>query len=153
MVIAGNKNSPIRTLHWFNNPSGSERDDLNPLMLRGQPRRLLSTGLNGVVIEWDLLQRSVKHIHTVHAPVWCSALVGKLLYLACEDGSIKILKVKKEKIELARTLTKAESRCLCLEVTPDGKHVYAGYADSSVRRWGVESGNCTLHLVKATKAV
>ena len=99
-----------------------------------------------------MLTRSVKQVHTVHAPIWSSTVVGKLLYLACEDGSIKILKVKKEKIDLVRTLTKAESRCLCLEVTADGKHVYAGYEDSSVRRWEVETGNCTLHLLKATKA-
>lgn len=35
MVIAGNKNSPIRTLHWFNNKSRYESDDLNPLIVHG----------------------------------------------------------------------------------------------------------------------
>lgn len=49
-------------------------------------------------------------------------------------------------------MVKAESKCLCLEVTADGKHVYAGYADSSVRKWELDSGNCVLHLQKATKA-
>jgi WD40 repeat protein len=154
LVIAGNKSSQIRRLHWLETKGEdrSEGDELNPLLHRGQPRRLLTTGLNGVVLEWDLASRAIKQVHTVHAPIWGSQLLGKFLYLACEDGSIKVLKVKKDKIELARTLTKAETKCLCLEVTADGKSVYAGYADSSVRRWEVETGNCTLHFQKATKA-
>jgi WD40 repeat protein len=110
----------------------------------GQTRRLFSTGLNGVVLEWDLLNRSIKHVHTVHSPIWDSKFQGKHLYLACEDGSIKVLKCKKESIVFVRTFTKSETRCLSLEVTSE--HIYAGYADSSVRRWEIDSGNCTLHL-------
>ena len=78
---------------------------------------MISTGLNGVVIEWDLINKSIKQKNTVHAPIWDSILIGKILYLACEDGSIRMLKVKKENIELQKTLVKAEARCLCLQVT------------------------------------
>lgn len=144
LVIAGNKNSPIRRLHWAPTETSEGSNPLNG-------RRLLSTGLNGVVLEWDLTTRAIKHVHTVHAPIWDSVIVGKHVYLACEDGSIKILKVKKESIQFAKTLCKCETRCLCVQVSSDGKHVYAGYADSSVRRWEVDSGNCTLHFQKATK--
>lgn len=146
MVIAGNKNSPIRRLHWHVPSNARPSDDSNLFYYGGHVRRLLSTGLNGVVLEWDLVSRSIIHVHTVHAPIWDSQLCGKYLYLACEDGAIKILKVKKESLVFARTLTKSESRCICLEVASDGKHVWAGYADSSVRRWEIDSGNCTLNL-------
>ena len=121
-------------------------DETNPFYCNGQARRLFSTGLNGVVIEWDLLTRSIRQLHTVHAPIWSSQLVAKLLYLGCEDGSIKILTIKKDKFELLKTLTKAETRCLCMEMSACGKFVFAGYADSSVRKWELETGNCTLHL-------
>ena len=65
LVIAGNKSSAIRRLHWLSasgdGPSdGSWSDELNPLMFRGAPRRLLTTGLNGVVLEWDLITRAIK---------------------------------------------------------------------------------------------
>ena len=74
----------------------------------------MSTGLNGVVIEWDLVTRSVRHKFTVHSPIWNSLVVGKQMYLACEDGSIRLLKVKKTIIELQKTFVKAEARCLSL---------------------------------------
>lgn len=122
------------------------------MVVDGQPRRLISTGLNGTILEWDLVTRQVSSILTTHSSIWDSRLVGKLLYLACEDGSIRIAKVKKGKIEHVRTMTKSESRCLCLEVSD--KVVWAGYADSSVRRWDLDTGNCTLHFQKsASKAL
>ena len=54
--------------------------------------------------------------HSVNAAIWCSQLVGKNLYLACEDGSIKMLRVKKESIELARQFMRSESKCISLVV-------------------------------------
>jgi WD40 repeat protein len=125
MTIAGNKNCSIRNLHWAEpvNSDGKPQsyvcDEGNPLYLNLNDgskikRRLFSTGLNGVVIEWDLATRSIKEKHSVHAAIWSSQLRGKFLYLACDDGSIKILKIKKEKIELKRTLPKSETRCLSL---------------------------------------
>lgn len=75
-------------------------------------------------------------------------MVGKNLYLACEDGSIKTIRVRKDSIELARQALKAESRCLSLEVSADQKFIYGGYADSSIRKWNVETYHCDLHFVK-----
>jgi WD40 repeat protein len=85
---------------------------------------------------------------------------GKFIYLASEDGTVKILKVKKTKIDFVRTLVKVEDRCLSLElVTTDStasektiiKSLYAGYADSSIRKWELASGNSVLHFQKLTK--
>lgn len=79
-------------------------------------RRLITTGLNGTVIEWDLLNKCPKSKYSAHAAIWQSRVLGKFIYLACEDGSVKILKIKKEKIELIKSLVKVETRCLSLDI-------------------------------------
>lgn len=79
---------------------------------------------------------------------------GKYIYLATEDGSIKILKVKKTKIDFVRTLVKVESKCLSIELVIDPKasekslvkSLYAGYDDSSMRKWDLSTGNSVLHF-------
>ena len=44
-------------------------------------------------------------------------MYGKFAYLACEDGSIKIVKVKKTKIEMVRSMIKiSDSKSLSLEL-------------------------------------
>ncbi len=80
-------------------------------------------------------------------------MYGKYIYLASDDGTIKILKAKKTKIEYVRALVKAENRCLSLELVKDGvnekslvKALYAGYDDSSIRRWDLSTGNSVLHF-------
>jgi hypothetical protein len=45
---------------------------------------------------------------------WDSKIEGKFVFLASEDGSIKIVKVKKTKIELIKMLNKSSSSCLSL---------------------------------------
>ena len=88
---------------------------------------------------------------SVNVAIWCSKLVGKNLYLACEDGSIKTLRVKKESIEHSRQVMRAESRCLSLEVSSDESFVYGGYADSSIRKWSTETLQCEIQFLKQTK--
>ena len=59
MVIPGNKNCAIRNIHWLEkaNTNNSQTVDTNPLYVNGLPRRLVTTGINGVVIEWDFLSQ------------------------------------------------------------------------------------------------
>jgi hypothetical protein len=44
--------------------------------------------------------------YNCHAALWESKMHGKFIYAAAEDGSVKILKAKKSKIEFIRTLVK-----------------------------------------------
>ena len=69
-----------------------------------------------MVIEWDLLIRKPKAMYQAHGAIYDSKLMGKHLYLACEDGSIRIIKAKKRKIELVKMLVKSEASCLSIEV-------------------------------------
>jgi hypothetical protein len=65
------------------------------LYFGGKKRRLLSSGLNGFVIEWNLLEGTVKAKFNASCAIWSSQMIGKLIYLACDDGTVKIVKVKK----------------------------------------------------------
>jgi WD40 repeat protein len=141
--------------------------DPNPLYYKTKTggfkkRRLVTTGLNGHVIEWNLQTQLPKAKYNAHASLWDSKMHGKYIYLACEDGSVKILKVKKTKIEYVRHLVKAESKALSIELvlpppptTSDEKSIvkslFVGYADSSIRKWDLASGNSVLHFEKLTK--
>lgn len=82
-------------------------------------RRLVSTSLNGLVIEWDLQGKNIKSKYNCHCAIWDSKMLGKFLYVACEDGSIRILKVKKQKIELVKMLVKSSASCLSIDVVQD----------------------------------
>ena len=111
LLIPGNKNCPIRNVHWLEqyiqpttNTSTGSTGSSNVLFYKDvngveQPRRLVTTGLNGMVVEWDLLTKGVKAKHSLSVAIWNSQLLGKQLFLACEDGSVKIVSCKKEKIE------------------------------------------------------
>ena len=96
--------------------------------------------------------------YNAHAAVWDSKMHGKYIYLACEDGSVKVLKVKKTKIEYVRHLVKSESKALSIELVRNGideksivKSLFVGYADSSIRKWDLQTGNSVLHFEKLTK--
>jgi U3 small nucleolar RNA-associated protein 4 len=164
-VIAGNQNCDIRSLHWLEPEADTApgAKDPNPLYYRTQSgkfkkRRLVSTGLNGQVIEWNIQTQMPRAKYNAHAAIWDSKMHGKYIYLACEDGSVKILKVKKTKIEYVRQLVKSDSKALSIELVRSGvdekslvKSLFVGYADSSIRKWDLLTGNSVLHFEKLTK--
>ena len=123
MIIPGNVNCDIRDLHWLEPHSFTEgtkdflmyyqTDDLKSKMKK---RRLVSSGLNGSVIEWDFSELKPKSKYQGNSAIWQSKLTSKLLYCACEDGSIKVLKVRKNKIELVKSLFKIDNRCLSIDL-------------------------------------
>ena len=190
--IPGHRNLDIRNLHWLEpeNTKGSNQNVLtytrlkNGKTIKNVPRRLISTGLNGLITEWDLTQNKPKSKYNCHCAIWDSVLSGKFIYVACEDGSIRVLKIKKNKIELIKMLVKSSSSCLSIAVVEEMKkektkktkrsktnsddesddqssdaddlmgpvyHVFAGYADGTLKKWEVRTGNCLLQIDKYTK--
>jgi len=163
VIIPGNQNCDIRNIHWLEPEAsfseGQDSEEANPLYYKTssgafKKRRLITTGLNGHVIEWNLQTAIPKSKYNSHAAIWDSKMFGKYIYLASEDGTIKILKAKKTKIDFVRTLPKGEDKCLSVELITDNKSdpksivrsLYAGYADSSIRRWDLITGNSVLHF-------
>ena len=67
-----------------------------------------------MVIEWNLQTMKPKSKLNCNCAIWQSVMVGKFMYIACEDGSIRVLKVKKNKIELVKMLVKSQASCLSL---------------------------------------
>jgi len=59
VVIPGNKNAPARNIFWLEQGTDSQ-SECNLLYSGGKKRRLISTGLNGQVIEWNLLDGSIR---------------------------------------------------------------------------------------------
>ena len=60
-----------------------------------------------MVIEWDLNLNNPKSKYLCPGgAIWNSQQVEKFLYLACEDGAIRILKIKKSKIEFLKQFSK-----------------------------------------------
>lgn len=158
MVIPGNKNCDIRNIHWYepNAATSQKLKSSNPLYYETaenklKKRRIVTTGLNGVVIEWNLQSLTPKAKYNNHSAIWDSKISGKHAYIATEDGTIKILKLKKNKIDFVRSLLKMDSRCLSLELisnTSDKsvKYLFSGYADSSIRKWDLLNNNSVLHF-------
>ena len=163
LVIPGNKNCDIRRIHWLeqnhNIKSNTKEQQANPNQLyfetqnnKFKKRRLITTGLNGLVIEWDLRTCKPKSKYQCNSAIWDSKMHGKFIYLACEDGTVKVLKMKKNKIEYIRQLFKVDALCLSLDLVrnvPEDqivKNIFAGFSDSSIRKWDLLTGNSVLHF-------
>lgn len=69
-----------------------------------------------MVIEWNLNTNEPKAKYEAHGAIWDSKIQGKFVFLASEDGGIKIVKIKKTKIELIKMLNKGSSSCLSLAI-------------------------------------
>ena len=127
LAIPGHRNLDLRNLHWLEPENklsklGNTENVLNYTRLKNGKttknvaRRLVSTGLNGLITEWDLSLNKPKSKYNCHCAIWDSVLLGKYLYVACEDGSIRLVKIKKEKIELVKMLVKSSASCLSISV-------------------------------------
>lgn len=163
LVIPGNKKCDLRNIHWLelnHNTEVSKTDSQNILYFETKEkklkkRRLLTTGLNGMVIEWDLLMKKPKSKYTSSLAIYDSQIYNKNIFLACEDGGIKILQIKKQRIDLIRSLMKSDSMCLSLALILPSPHsdtlssLFAGYSDSSIRKWDLLNGNSVLQFQKS----
>ena len=149
MVIPGHKNIDVRNILWVE-PGGIKKvqsNSLNPLYYAREKngkvlvkkRRLVTTGLNGMVIEWNLNTCLPKSKYNAHGAVWDSKVQGKFVFLASEDGSIKIVKIKKTKIEIIKMLTKSSTSCLSLALVEGHKPAKKQKESKSSKKDGSES--------------
>jgi hypothetical protein len=78
----------------------------------------VTTGLNGMIIEWDLHTQMPRYRYNCNCAIWDSKMVGKFMFVACHDGTLRLLKVRKNKIELIKILAKDSNVCMSLELVP-----------------------------------
>lgn len=89
-------------------------------------------------MEWNLLTGQPRSKFNANAAIWDSQLQGKLLYLACEDGSIKLVKIKKDSLVLHKQMAKMQSRCLSICLLSESLEFFASYADGSILKWDIK---------------
>jgi WD40 repeat protein len=117
-------------------------DNLNNL-------RLFSTGLNGYVIEWCLIENKPKLIYENpgESAIWdCDLINNKFLLIACEDGSPRSLQIKKNIILLNKQFSKQNTKILSIKSNPFDNHssFFTGHNDGTIKKWNYLNGQIEL---------
>lgn len=161
-VIPGGRAMSVECLLWLPQTTPSENSDseaedfkANNDVTRKKPShslpaaRLLSAGLDGRVIEWDLDTLKPKYSITSYGgAVWCMSLcpLGKTLLAGCEDGSIKVFSVDDECLLFVKSLhgPSSQERLLSLSWNPsiDGdepRYFVSGSSEGELRLWDLQA--------------
>lgn len=102
--MAGHPEMDIRGILWIE-PNEIEPDiPENPYYLatesKEKKRRLVTVSLSGHVVEWDLVHRSMLHTYqSPGGPIFSAVADHKNLFLACADGSMHVVRLKKKGFE------------------------------------------------------
>lgn len=127
--IPGEENTSVEALGWVNH-------------------RLLSTGLGGALVEWDMDTLSIKStiILTGYA-AWCLDVnsTNTLVAVGTEQGYINLYSVENDEIVYRRLFDKQEGRVLCCKFDNTGSVLVTGSIDT-IRVWNVETGHATCRM-------
>lgn len=111
--------------------------------LTSLPPRLISSGHNGLITEWDVNTLTPhKRLDSNGGAVWCLAPNPSMTILAvgCEDGMVRLFDVADGNLEFLRSLDRIDARLLSLAWSADGRFIYAGSSDSALRKYDVSTG-------------
>ncbi|KAG5315019.1 UTP4 protein, partial [Acromyrmex insinuator] len=129
-TIAGHAENSVESILWIDS-------------------RLFSTGLQGVVIEYDLKTLSVKHeAIVIGGAAWCMDVNQEKTRLAVgtEDGYINTFTVHKDKLIYERIFDKQNGRILCIKWDNTGEMIYTGSTDT-IRVWSAISGHAIHKMI------
>ncbi|TRY62961.1 hypothetical protein TCAL_04923 [Tigriopus californicus] len=128
--LAGNAEASIEALSW----AGPDQD------------RLFSTGLHGLVLEYDLVRLATKHQSAVTSgPAWCMGVHGDRLAVGTEEGYVCLFRISSDGLDYDKVLDKQEGRILCLAWHSSGRYIVTGSPDT-IRVWNVETGHPTQRM-------
>lgn len=128
---------------WFierSVPSISENFSIEGLAWLGT--RLLSVGLHGLLIEYNLKKLSIENRWVVTGEAaFCLDVNNRntLISVGTEQGYLNMFRVNEDEILFERFFDKQEGRILCLKFSTDGEFIVSGSTDA-IRIWNVESG-------------
>lgn len=134
-VIMGQPERSVESLLWCNG-------------------RLFSSGLTGMVVEYDLLTLVPKSSMPVTSGAcWCIDTNKSKTQLAAgtEDGYINIFDVVEDGLMYFKLLDKQEGRILCLTWDSSRNHIVTGSIDT-VRIWNVNTGHA-IHKMTTGRAI
>ncbi|KAI5645375.1 hypothetical protein NE865_02462 [Phthorimaea operculella] len=110
--------------------------------------RLLATGLNGSLVEWDLAKLSIKNsvLLTGYA-AWCLDVDSKenLVAVGTEQGYINLYSVDNNDIVYNKLFDKQDGRIMCCKFDKTGKTLVTGSTDS-IRVWNVKTGHAITRI-------
>ncbi|XP_023150180.2 U3 small nucleolar RNA-associated protein 4 homolog [Amphiprion ocellaris] len=112
-------------------------------------QRLFSAGLNGEITEYDLENLKPQYVIEAYGgPIWTISCnnQGTHLAVSCEDGTVKLFEILKEKIQFQRNLDRQKSRIISLSWHPSGAQIAAGMMDM-IRIFDTETGRATHRLL------
>ncbi|XP_061892003.1 U3 small nucleolar RNA-associated protein 4 homolog [Entelurus aequoreus] len=105
--------------------------------------RLFSAGLSGEIIEYDLENLQPKYtVDAYGGPIWAISSDNKETKLAvgCEDGTVKIFEILKDRIQFQRNFERQKSRIMSLSWHHSGTRVAAGTMNM-IRIFDAETGH------------
>ncbi|VVC86764.1 unnamed protein product [Leptidea sinapis] len=127
--IPGLENSSVEALGWVN-------------------ERLLSTGLGGALIEWDLEKLCIKNtVILTGYEAWCLDVSEEntLVAIGTEQGYLNLYSVENNDIVYKKLFDKQEGRILCCKFDKTGNMLVTGSIDN-IRVWNVHNGQATCRI-------
>lgn len=110
--------------------------------------RLLSTGLGGALIEWDLQKLCLKTtvLLTGYA-AWCLDVNpdNTLVAVGTEQGYVNLYDVENDEIIYRRLFDKQEGRILCCKFNNTGNVLVTG-SINTIRVWNVDTGHAITRM-------
>ncbi|KAJ3295790.1 U3 small nucleolar RNA-associated protein 4 [Borealophlyctis nickersoniae] len=169
-IIPGTPKSPIEAVLWTHqivaesdsteatdaDPETAEERASHERSLRCQPPRLFSAGLDGRIVEWDLITlRPRQIIDSNGGAVWCMA-VNRLhtrIAVGCEDGFVRVYDISEGNLTYQRSFERQDGRLLSLVWHQVGQNdfVIAGGADSCIRKFDARTGRNLQRMMVDTR--
>lgn len=115
--------------------------------------RLFSTGLHGMITEYDLMTLSIKsEVVVTGGAAWCMDVNHKKTCLAVgtEDGYINTFSVTPHSLIYERIFDKQKGRILCIKWDNTGEMIYTGSVDT-IRVWNAASGHAIHKMTTSRK--
>lgn len=110
--------------------------------------RLFTSGIAGSVLEYDILNLSVKQeLPIISGICWCIAVSSDNTCLAAgtEDGYVNIIRIEDGILMHEKLLDKQQGRILCIAWEQNGDFLTTGSVDA-VRVWNVRTGHAVHKL-------
>nr|XP_033325661.1 U3 small nucleolar RNA-associated protein 4 homolog [Megalopta genalis] len=145
LALARNDNS-IEVWNVANAPfvectiAGCQENSIESILWIDQ--RLFSTGLHGMITEYNLTTLSIKsEVAVTGGAAWCMDLNHEKTCLAVgtEDGYINTFTVTSDALIYERIFDKQKGRILCIKWDNTGEMIYTGSIDT-IRVWSAISG-------------
>ncbi|CAL7943400.1 unnamed protein product [Xylocopa violacea] len=156
LALARNDNS-IEVWNVGNAPfvectiSGNAENSIESILWIGP--RLFSTGLHGMIAEYDLTTLTIKNeVAVTGGAAWCMDVNNEKTCLAVgtEDGYINTFTVTSDALIYERIFDKQRGRILCIKWDNTGEMIYTGSTDT-IRVWNAVSGHAIHKMTTSRK--